>query len=51
MTLQQRFEALAKDKFLGVPVEGFEAGGREQLRYLLRAGLNPSSKRSMSSIK
>ena len=44
MTLQQRFEALAKDKFLGVPVEGFEAGGREQLRYLLRAGLNPSSK-------
>lgn len=44
MTLQERFEALAKDKFLGVPVEGFEAGGREQLRYLLRAGLNPSSK-------
>jgi len=43
MTLQQRFEALAKDKFLGVPVEGFEAGGK-QLRYLLRAGLNPSSK-------
>jgi hypothetical protein len=44
MTLQERFEALAKDKFLGVPVEAFEAAGREQLRYLVRAGLNPSSK-------
>ena len=44
MTLQERFEALAKDKFLGIPIEGFEASGREQLHYLLRAGLNPSSK-------
>ena len=44
MTPQERFEALAKDKFLGVPVEAFEAAGREQLRYLVRAGLNPSSK-------
>jgi hypothetical protein len=41
MTLQERFEALAKDKFLGVPVEAFEAAGREQLRHLVRAGLFP----------
>jgi hypothetical protein len=44
LTLQERFEALAKGKFLGVPVEGFEAGGREQLRYLRRAGLSPRCK-------
>jgi hypothetical protein len=29
---------------LAFPVKAFEASGREQLRYLLRAGLNPSSK-------
>lgn len=44
MTLQERFEALARNKFLGVPIAGFEASGREQLHYLLRAGLNPNSK-------
>jgi hypothetical protein len=44
MTLQEKFAALAKDKFFGVPVEGFESGGKEQLGYLLRAGLSPSSK-------
>ena len=44
MTLQERFEALAKDNFLGVPIAGFEASGREQLHYLVRAGQNPSSK-------
>ena len=35
---------LARDKFLGIPVKRFEAGGREQLGYLQRAGLRPSSK-------
>jgi hypothetical protein len=44
MTSQERFEALAKNKFLGVPLEGFEAAGKEQLLYLLRAGLHRSSK-------
>jgi hypothetical protein len=44
MTLQERFEALAKNRFLGVPVQGFEEGGREQFRYLLRAGLTPGAK-------
>jgi hypothetical protein len=44
MTLQQRFAALAKDRFLGVPVEDFEAAGREQLDYLRKAGLSPGSK-------
>jgi hypothetical protein len=44
MTLQERFEALAKDKFPGIPIEGFEASGRERRHYLLRAGLNSSSK-------
>jgi hypothetical protein len=44
MTLQEKFEMLAKDKFLGIPVKDFEAGGREQLRYLRRAGLRSGSK-------
>ena len=44
MTLQERFEACAKKKFLGVPVEAFEAAGREQLDYLLKAGLTPASR-------
>jgi hypothetical protein len=44
MTLQDKFEILAKDKFLGIPVKGFEAGGREQLGYLQRAGLRSNSK-------
>ena len=44
MDLQQRFEALARDQFYGVPVENFEFAGREQLTYLLNAGLNPDSK-------
>src|SRR5437660_14464 len=35
---------LAERKFLGVPVLDFERGGREQLIYLLAAGLNPDSK-------
>ena len=44
LTLQQRAETLGATQFLGVPVEHFESGGREQLAYLLRAGLNPHSK-------
>src|SRR5262245_34622117 len=44
MALQERFEALSKNRFLGVPVKAFESGGREQLHYLLRAGLLPTSK-------
>ena len=35
---------LGATQFLGVPLEHFESGGREQLTYLLRAGLNPHSK-------
>jgi hypothetical protein len=35
MSLLERFEGLAKVKFLGVPVEAFEASGREQLRIEL----------------
>ncbi len=44
MTVQEKFEALAKDKFFGIPVKNFEAGGREQLRYLQWAGLGSRSK-------
>lgn len=43
-TLQQRAERLGAAQFLGVPVQAFASGGREQLIYLLRAGLNPDSK-------
>lgn len=35
---------LAEKTFLGVPVHGFEKGGRELLTFLLNAGLNPDSK-------
>ena len=44
MHLQQKFEALARDQFYGVPVKNFEFAGREQLNYLLNAGLKPNSK-------
>ena len=44
MTLQEKFERLARDKFPGIPVKDFEAGGREQLGYLQRAGLRSNSK-------
>jgi hypothetical protein len=44
MRLQQKFEALARNRFYGVPVENFEFAGREQLANLLLAGLNPDSK-------
>jgi hypothetical protein len=41
MELQKRFERLSGNRFLGVPVRDFEKGGREQLAFLLAAGLNP----------
>ena len=44
MELQKRFERLSGNRFLGVPVRDFEKGGREQLAFLLAAGLNPDSK-------
>ena len=44
MKLQQRAELAGAKGFLGVPVEGFARGGREQLIYLLAAGLEPWSK-------
>jgi hypothetical protein len=44
MRLQQKFEALARNQFYGIPVENFEFAGREQLAYLLNAGLSPDSK-------
>ena len=44
MNLQKKAEMLGEKRFLGVPVVDFEKGGREQLVYLLTAGLNPDSK-------
>jgi len=35
MTLQERFEAVARDNFLGVPIAGFEASGRDYPRETL----------------
>jgi SAM-dependent methyltransferase len=42
-TLQDRAERLREGKFLGVPIDDFERGGREQLVYLLMHGLTPTS--------
>lgn len=44
MELQKKAELLGEKTFLGVPVKGFERGGRELFIYLLKAGLNPSCK-------
>lgn len=44
MTLEEKARQASGGKFLGVPFEGFDAAGREQLAYLLRAGLTPTSK-------
>src|SRR2546430_1503948 len=41
MDLQQRFEALARNRFYGVPVENFEFAGSDQLTYLLSPGRHP----------
>jgi hypothetical protein len=43
MNLQQKAEMLGEKTFLGVPVQGFESGGRELLTYVLNAGLKPDS--------
>jgi len=44
VSVQARAEKASAGKFLGVPLERFEMAGREQLIYLLRAGLTPSAK-------
>jgi len=41
--IQERAEIQGKKKFLGVPIQDFEKAGREQLIYLLKAGLSPDS--------
>jgi len=43
-TLHERVEQLRQGKFLGVPIDDFERGGREQLIFLLMHGLTPPSK-------
>lgn len=42
-SLQNRTDLLRDGKFLGVPIDDFERGGREQLIVLLMNGLNPGS--------
>lgn len=42
--LQARVERLREGDFLGVPIDGFERGGREQLIHLLMNGLTPASR-------
>ncbi len=42
--MQERAERLRDGRFPGVPIDGFERGGREQLLFLLMSGLTPSSK-------
>ena len=44
MKLQKKAEIYGEKRFLGVPVRDFEKAGREQLGYLLAAGMRPSSK-------
>ena len=44
MKLQTKAEIQGEKRFLGVPIRDFEKGGREQLIYLLVAGLNPGSR-------
>jgi hypothetical protein len=44
MRVQETAEAIGATVFLGVPTRDFERGGREQLIYLLQAGLNPDSR-------
>lgn len=43
-SLQDRVDRLRNGEFLGVPIDGFERGGREQLIFLLMHGLTPTSK-------
>ena len=42
--LQDRVANLRHGKFVGVPIDDFERGGREQLIFLLMNGLTPTSK-------
>jgi hypothetical protein len=42
--LQRKAELIGERTFLGVPALDFEMGGREQLIFLLEAGLTPESK-------
>ena len=42
--LQRKFESFAQDRFYGVPSANFALAGREQLSYLLNAGLRADSK-------
>ena len=44
MKIQRKAEILSEKSFLGFPSADFEKAGREQLTYLLLAGLNPDSK-------
>jgi hypothetical protein len=45
MAIQTRAEEVLRScNFVGIPIEDFERGGREQFVYLLRAGLTPASK-------
>jgi hypothetical protein len=44
MTLQMKFEKLVHGEFQRIPEQDFESGGKEQLTYLLRAGLQTDSK-------
>jgi glycosyltransferase involved in cell wall biosynthesis len=42
--LQEQFETVARDAFMGVPIEGFAESGRMQLDALVRLGLEPGSR-------
>jgi hypothetical protein len=44
MNIQRKAEILSENTFLGFPSADFEKAGREQLSYLLLAGLNPDSR-------
>jgi hypothetical protein len=44
MKIQRKAEILSEKTFLGFPSADFEQAGREQLSYLLLAGLNPDSR-------
>ena len=43
-SLQRKAEILSEETFLGFPSTDFDKAGREQLIYMLSAGLNPDSK-------
>jgi len=44
MKIQRKAELLSEKTFLGFPAADFEKADREQLSYLLLAGLNPDSR-------